>query len=430
MNIRVKGKQKLSGEVYPSGSKNSIVFLLPASLMFNQEVILRNVPEVSDVERLLTIMKKLGSKIEWNRKEKEMKIDNSELSFNNISKDDLGNMRGTSLLWGPMLARFRKVNFDELPGGCTLGFRTLFPHYDAFRHLGVKIQETSHGVKMDATKANGSEFWLSEMSPTATGNALMLASNLKGKTRIVGAASEPQVQDLCNFLSSAGVKIQGIGSNVLEIEGVGEFSGVDHSLFSDHYEIATFLAMAAVTGGRIKVHHALPFLFHQINEIFSKFNINIYYKGETAILEANQKIQIKSEEEGRRILTIKAQPWPALPVDLLPIFIPIALSAKKGQALFHNWMYEAGLFWTSELNKLGANIVMCDPHRIIVIAGQKLTSATLEAPYIIRAVVAMVMAVMIAEGESLILNADALYRGHPHFSENLKMLGAEIEEVE
>lgn len=428
MNIEVKGKQVLSGEICPSGSKNSAVALIPATILFDKKVVLENIPDITDVDKLVAIMRKFGSKIVWDKKKKVMEIDNSKLSFKKLDKEDLGNMRGTSLLWGPMLARFKKINFNELPGGCTLGFRPFGAHYRAFRDLGVKVKETNHRVGMDASEAKPTEIWLTQMSPTATENVVMLATGLKGRTRIIGAASEPQVQDLCNFLIKCGAKIRGVGSNLLEIEGGIALSPSKHRLLSDHYEIATFLALGAATGGEIRVCDAIPEFFKPISSVFSKFGVNIEYEDDVAIVRANQKITIKTEEE-RGTLFIKAQPWPALPVDMLPLFIPLALVADKGQVLFHNWMYEAGLFWTTELQKLGANVVIADPHRVMVTAGSKLHSATLEAPYIIRAVVAMVMAAMIADGKSLILNADVLYRGHPHFAENLKKLGAVIKEV-
>ncbi len=428
MHIRVESKQVLSGEIYPSGSKNSAVALIPATILFDKKVILENIPDITDVERLIAIMKKLGSKISWNREKKVMEVDNSKLSFESLDYEDMGNMRGASLLWGPMLARFGKVSFNDLPGGCTLGFRTLSPHYQAFRDLGVKVEETSRSVTMDATKSNAAEILLTEMSPTATENVIMLATGLKGETRIIGAASEPQVQDLCNFLVKCGAKITGIGSNTLEIEGGTPLSSAKHRLLSDHYEIATFLALASATGGKLKVYNAIPDIFWPIARVFSKFGVNIQYDDDTAVIEKGQKI-ILDIEKGREILIVKPQPWPGLPVDTLPLFIPLALAAHKGQVLFHNWMYEAGLFWTSELQKMGANIVMGDPHRVLVNAGSELQGATLEAPYIIRAVVAMVMTAMIAEGESLILNADVLYRGHPNFARNLRRLGAKIEEV-
>jgi UDP-N-acetylglucosamine 1-carboxyvinyltransferase len=428
MDIKVKGQQILEGEIYPSGSKNSAVAILPATLMFDKPLILKNIPDITDVAKLVSIMKKLGSKIDWDKDKKEMKVDNSKLSFSEVEEDDWNTMRGTSLLWGPMLARFKKIDFGGLPGGCTLGYRTLAPHYDAFREMGIKIEDSEKGIRMDAGSAHANEFWLTEMSPTATENAVMLAVSLPGITKIIGAASEPQVQDLCKFLNAAGSRIQGIGSSILIIDGGSYLRPVEHTLFSDHYEIATFLALGAVTGGKVKVHNAYPELFVKINEVFKSFGIEINYEKDTAVVEKNQKIKINYFDD-RKLLTIKAQPWPGLPVDLLPIYIPLAMAAENGQTLFHNWMYEAGLFWTSELAKLGANIVMCDPHRIIVLSGCKLKGDTLEAPYIIRAVTAMVMGAMIAEGESLILNADALYRGHPKFAENLQNIGASIEEI-
>lgn len=428
MDIKVEGGQVLSGEVYPSGLKNSAVALIPASLLFKEKITFENIPDITDVQRLLNILQKMGSLVSWSKEKRVLEIDNSNISFSELGEEDLGNMKGTSLLWGPMLSRFGKVMFDELPGGCTLGFRTLDPHYTAFRDLGVKVEESARQVGMDATNAHSGEIWLTEMSPTATENALMLAVGLSGTTKIVGAASEPQVQDLCNFLVDCGAKISGIGSSVLEIEGGHELKAKSFRVTSDHYEIATFLALGALTGGRVMVHDVLRGLFRPVESVFSRFGIEVKYDGGGALIEGNQKIEITTEE-GRGILVIRAQPWPALPVDILPIFIPISLAAPRGQVIFHNWMYDAGLFWTSEFQKLGANIIMADPHRVLVTAGNKLEGAKLEAPYIIRAVVAMVMTAMISKGESLILNADALYRGHPNFAQNLKNLGARIEEI-
>lgn len=427
MNIKIQGKQTLSGEIHPSGSKNSSVALIPASILFDRKVTIENIPEITDVVRLVAIMEKLGSKISWDKQKCVMELDNSGLKYEDLDHEDLGNMKGTSLLWGPMLARFKKISFKELPGGCTLGFRTLDPHYAAFRDLGVAVRENQTSVDMDATNASATEVWLTEMSPTATENVVMLAVGIVGKTRIIGAASEPQVQDLCNFLVKCGAKISGIGSSIIEIEGGHSLTPVTHRLLSDHYEIATFIALAAATGGSVKIHDALPGLINNINNVYKKFGVEVKYDGDMAVVESGQKVAINSEAHGT--LSVKAQPWPALPVDTLPLFIPLALAAGEGQVLFHNWMYDAGLFWTSELLKLGANVIMCDPHRVIVSAGNKLHGATLEAPYIIRAVVAMAMSAMIAEGESIILNADALYRGHPRFAENLRRLGAKIEEV-
>lgn len=428
MDIKIQGGQVLSGEITPSGSKNSAVAIIPASILFDKPLTLKNIPDITDVARLITLLENIGSKIKWNKEKQELYIDNSKLSYNTVSKEGVGNMRGTSLLWGPMLSRFGKVEFEELPGGCTLGVRPLGPHYDAFEALNVEIQATNRSVLMSAKNAKATTLWLTEMSPTVTENAIMLAVLLKGKTTIVGAASEPQVQDLCKFLVESGAKIEGVGSSVIVVEGVDKLTPPDkYEIFPDHYEIATFLALGAVTKGQIRVNNALPELFVHINYVFSKFNIKIKYENDTAIVERNQKLKIIDGNNGT--LNIKAQPWPGLPVDMLPLFIPIALASESGSVLFHNWMYEAGLFWTSELSKLGANIIMADPHRVLINAGNKLFGAKLEAPYVIRAVVAMTMCAMITKGETVILNADALYRGHPRFADNLQRLGAKIEEI-
>ncbi len=428
MDIIVQGGQVLSGEITPSGSKNSAVCIIPATILFDKPITLKNIPNITDVTRLVTTLENLGSKIVWDKENKNLTIDNSKLIYDRVSKENVGNMRGMSLLWGPMLSRFGKVEFEELPGGCTLGIRSLGPHYDAFKSLNVDIKSTSRSVSMDAKKAKSTTMWLTEMSPTVTENAIMLSVRLKGRTTIVGAASEPQVQDLCKFLSAAGAKITGVGSSVIVIEGVDVINPPsEYEILPDHYEIATFLALGAATGGRIRVNNAIPELFVHINHVFSQFNIDIKYEKGVAIVESDQKIKIISENN--QTLNVKAQPWPGLPVDMLPLFIPIALASKSGSVLFHNWMYESGLFWTSELVKLGANVIMADPHRVIINAGNESMGAKLEAPYIIRAVVAMTMCAMIAKGETIILNADALYRGHPKFAENLKRLGAKIEEI-
>lgn len=428
MNISVKGGQILSGEILPSGSKNSAVAVIPATILFDKKVILKNIPNITDVDKILSIMSKLGSKYNWNKEEGILEIDNSKLTLLDLGPDDLGKIRGTSLFWGPILSRFNKINFSGIPSGCTLGYRTLEPHFQAFEDLGVKIKQRGSTVEMTTNGDIANEIWLKEMSPTTTENVLMYLASSKAKIEIIGAASEPQVQDLCNLLVKSGVKISGIGSSILEVEGTGSFSSFEHEILSDHYEIATFIALVVATKGKIVIKKAIPDLFKQISWYFSKLGVDIKYDGDTAIVEAPERLLIKEDPE-KKYLSIKAQPWPGLPVDILPLFIPLALAAEKGQTLFHNWMYDSGLFWTNQLRKLGANILMCDPHRVIVTAGNKLHGAEMEAPYIIRATVAMVMAAMIAEGESTIINADALYRGHPDFAEKLSSLGASIKEI-
>ncbi|KKR28022.1 MAG: EPSP synthase (3-phosphoshikimate 1-carboxyvinyltransferase) superfamily [Candidatus Woesebacteria bacterium GW2011_GWA1_39_8] len=428
MNIRVQGNQKLQGEITPSGSKNSAVHIIPATLLFHAPVVLENIPDIRDVESLVNTLKVMGSNISWDKQSGKLAVDNSKINFLKLQQEDLNKMKASSLLWGGLLGRFKKVDFGELPGGCTLGIRPFEPFYKSFREFGIKVTETQKGVVMDASAAKATDMWLTEMAVSVTSTLIMIATSLEGTTKLTGVASEPQVQDLCNFLVQAGAKITGIGTNEITVSGPSDLRSVSYRILNDHYEIATFLALGAVTGGEIKVKNAQPELFRQINYEFSKFNIKIDYDGDTAIVGAKQKIKFTGTFE-KKTNVVRAQPWPSLPVDLIPIFIPLALAAPDKYILFHNWMYESGLFWTSELTKLGAEIIMCDPHRVLVFGGKKLKGATLEAPFIIRATVSMVMSSMIASGESLILNADALYRGHPHFSQNLAKLGAKIEEI-
>jgi len=429
MNLKIQGGQVLSGTITPSGSKNSVLTLIPATLLFDKPVTLYNIPDITDVSRLIEILTHLGSKISWDKKAHSITINNSDASFESIDPIDVTNakgIRGTTLLWGPLLARFKKAESSEQPAGCTLGARPLDTHFQAFFDLGVTVKTENNHVYLDAGKARAATVWLLETSVTATENIIMLATSLSGTTTIINAATEPHVQDLCNFLNACGAKISGVGSSTLNIVGGSTLVPTDYSVISDHYEIGTFLALGALTGGEIKVKNSIPEHFLAINREFAKFGINISYEQDTAIIKKGQQIKITKTNSP---LIIRAQPWPALPVDMLPLFIPLALKAPTGQTLFHNWMYEAGLFWTSELLKFGANLTMCDPHRILVTAGNSLLGTTVDAPYIIRAAIALTMTAMIAEGETIIRSADSIHRGHPDFVANLKLLGAQIEEV-
>jgi len=427
MDIRIVGGQKLSGEVIPSGSKNSALAILTASVLIEDPIVLTNIPNLSDVQTIISVLEQLGSKISWNKESRSLHIDNRDLHFHRFTKAEIGDMKGTAMLWGAMLGRFGKSDFEDLPGGCTLGARPIDAHFAAFRDLGVSITESKTGVSLDSTHAKATEIWLTEMSPTATANAVMLAVSLNGTTVIRGAASELSVQDLCLFLKSAGAKIAGVGGNVLVIEGGQRLSKTQHAIFSDHYEIATFLALAACTEGEIAVHQALPTHFKPIVREFAKFNVTVKYEGSTAIVRGGQPVTIGTNP-GKTIL-VRPQPWPALPVDMLPLFIPLALEAPQGTTLFHNWMYESALFWTTELLNFGANVIILDPHRMMTVAGNPLKGATVRAPYIIRATVALIMTALIADGESIIRNADNLERGHDNFVEKLRALGANIEKI-
>jgi UDP-N-acetylglucosamine 1-carboxyvinyltransferase len=429
MTLKISGGQTLQGTITPSGSKNSAVCLIPTTLLFDRPITLKNIPEITDVTRLVEILTHLGSKITWDKTACTMTIDNSKVSFESIDPQDVTSqkgIRGTTLLWGPLLARFKKCESSEQPAGCTLGTHPLDAHFQAFFDLGVTVKTDNSHIYLDAKAAKPATIWLMETSPTATENIITFATSLPGTTTIINAATEPNVQDLCNFLVACRAKITGIGSSVLQITGACPLQPTTHNIISDHYEIGTFLALGAITKGEIKINNAIPEHFTQINREFAKFGLQISYNGTTAVITSGQKPTITKTTAP---MIVRAQPWPALPVDMLPLFIPLALAAPSGQVLFHNWMYESGLYWTSELLKFGANVTMCDPHRILITGGNKLAGTTVESPYIIRAAIALAMTAMLANGETIIKNADSIHRGHPNFVKNLKSLGAQIEEI-
>jgi len=426
MNIRIEGEQVLSGEIKSSGYKNSALALIASTILFDKPVRLKNVPQIVDVEKAISSLQSLGAKVIWDKSNNSLEIDCKDLKDGEMEFS--GKMRGEVLFWGPLLARFKRINFTGFPGGCTLGYRSLTPHIQAFKDMGVSVKENFGRFKMKVGRTRKRTIFLLEVSPTATENLLMFCLSIEGVTKIVGASADPQVQDLCQFFRNCGARINGVGSSVLEISGGIHLSPRDYEISPDDHEVATFLAMGAVTGGGVKVRGVNRWTFEPIRKTFESFGVDLRFDKDTVSVPKGCVPKI-IPRDNRGYLLIKAQPWPGLMVDNLPLFIPLALASKKGQVVFHNWMYEAGLFWVSELQKLGANIIIADPHRIIVSGGKKLRADVLEAPYIIRAVVAMVMSAMIAKGETVILNADSLYRGHPYFAENLKRLGAKIEEI-
>lgn len=424
MDVRIRGGKILQGEITPSGSKNSAMAILPASILIEGKVELDNVPAITDVEKIVGVLQRLGAKIEWDKEHRRMVIDNSDLTYTVFRHEDIGNMKGIAMFWGAMLTRFGKVVFEELPGGCTLGARPLDAHFLVFKDLGVKIAIDDNGVSMSADDVVAREVWLEEMSPTATANALMLAASIDGQTTIVGAAAEPSVQDLCNFLVGAGLKIEGIGSSKLVVVGGSRLSETKHRIFSDHIEIATYIALGACQSASLKILDAMPHNFVHIGRQFEKFGVTLEYVGQTCELKMNNGPILR--EGLRKTTVIRAQPWPGLPVDTLPLFIPLALACKEGTVMFHNWMYESALFWTGELASFGGNVVLCDPHRVIVTGGNHLHGAEVTAPYIIRAAVSLMMTALLAEGESVIRNIDPVFRGHPTMLETLTNLGADI----
>lgn len=430
MDIKVTGNRKLEGRITPSGNKNAVLPMLCATLLTDEPITLTNVPNLTDVAKILDVYSRLNVNAEFNQHQKVLRIQNDTVNLDQFNGSLPLGMRASILLLAPMLARFGELDLDFNIGGCTLGIRDVDPHIYMLEELGAEVHRESSRLTLRLPKGRfqGANLWPDYASVTGTENAIMAAVLAEGTTVIYNAASEPHVQNLCEMLVSMGAKIDGIGSNRLIIEGVEKLHGCETRVIADHHEITTFLALGAMTGGRVEVEDALPEHFPLINNAFAKLGVEIKYDGNIAYVEENQSFEPTKAFTETFINRIEAAPWPYFPADLLPLMISLSLKTK-GITRFWNKIYEGGLFWTAELVKTGAKLELSDPHRLMVIGPTKLTGAKLDCPPIIRATVALIMAAMAADGESILLNIDTVYRAHPNFVENLRLLGAEIQEI-
>ena len=425
-NLIVHGGKPLSGTITPSGNKNAVLPILCATLLTNEPVVLSNVPAITDIEKLVAFFRSIGSRIDWDREAKTMRLDHSSLD-DSIDPDSLPqDMRSSVLLFAPLLHRFKSIKLESNPKGCALGVRELDPHLEILSHLGASV---SHNEDLSITLADrfrGASHWADYMSVTTTETFIMAASLAKGESILTNAASEPHVQDLCRFLVSMGAKIEGIGTSVLRVMGVDQLGGTTAAISSDHHEVATFLALGAITGGDVTIERSEPQHFDLINRSFAKLGVNIAIHGDNARCGPKQSLHIQAPFTSNLLPKIEAAPWPYFPVDLLPPMVALATRAN-GVMHFWNKVYEGGFSWLPELVKFGAHAVVSDPHRIIIFGQRPMRPAIVEAPYIIRAAVALYMTAASIEGRSIVKNADPIRRAHPQFAENLRKLGAEIE---
>lgn len=424
-NLIVRGGNKLVGEITPAGNKNSALPILCATLLTDDDITIYNFPELTDVSKLIDLMTELGSKVDWDKEKQVVKINNSGFCK---SFDETGlplGMRGALLILAPLLHRHKILEIQQEIGGCSLGIREIDPHLEVFKSLGANVTVNKKLTIEAKDGLKGNTLWQDYMSVTTTENFVMAASLAKGVSKMINSASEPHVQDLCNFLTELGANVEGIGSSTLTVTGVEKLHGGEFTITSDHHEITTLLALGAMTGGQVRINNAIPHHFQLIDKTFAKFGVSIKYEGNTAYTESNGKLKVVEPFTKNLLQKVEAAPWPYFPTDLLPLMMALAVKAE-GNCMFWNKIYEAGLFWIPEMIKFGAHIVMCDPHRVIIFGGKELSPATVDAPNIIRATVALMMVALTIEGESVIKNADSIKRAHPHFVENLQMLGANI----
>src|SRR5690606_19972412 len=386
----------------------------------------RNVPEITDVTRIVEFFGELGSKVAWDKQAKVLEVDHSTVSPGATATLPQA-MRASIMMIPGLLVRLGEARLEHEVKGCTLGAREIDPHVAVFRAFGAEVSQSGHEIVFRATNSGQpARMWLEYASVTTTENFILSALTVKGASQLVNAACEPHVQEMCTFLERMGARIVGKGTSMVSVEGGAELHGADYTFADDFHEIATFLALAAVTGGDIAVRNDHPHHFDLIDRTFEKFGAEVRHADGWSRLEAPPRLKVEENFTSHLITKVEAAPWPYIPADLLPIFIALGVKAE-GQVMFWNKVYEGGLTWHTELSLFGAHTLLCDPHRLITFGGDPLAPATVTSPYIIRVAIALLMVASSIEGESTILDADPIRRAHPGFVDNFVSLGADVQ---
>ncbi|HEY1508278.1 MAG TPA: UDP-N-acetylglucosamine 1-carboxyvinyltransferase [Solirubrobacteraceae bacterium] len=422
----IQGGVPLSGTIVPAGNKNGALPILAACLLTDDEVILRNVPRISDVEAMALLLEGLGARVQW-LGPGEVSIDASSVDRHEPDRELAERIRASFLLAGPLLARFGQAVMPP-PGGDVIGRRRLDPHLDAFRALGARVENAHDHIKVQApTGLRPCDFLMDEPSVMATENALMAAALTRGPTVIRNAASEPHVQDLARMLVSMGAPIDGIGSNVMTVHGVGSLRGCTHTIAPDHIEIGSFMALAGVTGGELIVRDTVPEDLRMVRLVFDRLGLRSEVRGADVIVPGNQELVIRNDQ-GDYMPKVEDGPWPAFPADLTSIALALA-SQAEGSVIIHEKMFENRLFFCDKLQLMGAAITICDPHRAIVVGPRRLRGQRVDSPDI-RAGMAMLIAALCADGTTEIGNVRHIDRGYERIDERLRELGARITRVD
>ncbi len=424
--LAVRGGQPLKGRIEPSANKNAVLPVLCSTLLSDAPIMLRNVPEITDVQRINAFFEELGSTVIWDKAAKTYKIDHSTIPAN--ARASLPQAMRASIMMIPgLLARLGEARLEHEVKGCTLGAREIDPHVEVFKAFGAtESTEERHLVFRRKGKSEAARMWLEYASVTTTENFIISALSADGSSQIVNAACEPHVQELCAFLEKMGACIKGKGTSMVSVEGKPQFTSVDYTFDEDFHEVATFLALSAVTGGDIFIRNSRPDQFMLIDRTFAKFGAHVEHADGFSRLNAPEQLVVQQNFTSHITTKVEAAPWPYIPADLLPIFIALGVRAD-GQTMFWNKVYEGGLTWHTELSLFGAHTLLCDPHRLITFGGDKLRPGTVTSPYIIRVAIAMLMVASSIEGESTILDADPIRRAHPDFVANIDSLGVDVE---
>tara|TARA_B100000900_G_C20580828_1_gene717470 strand:- start:596 stop:1903 length:1308 start_codon:yes stop_codon:yes gene_type:complete len=430
----IEGGNKLKGEIQPQGAKNEALQILCAVLLTPEKVIINNVPNIVDINILIELLNDLGVKIE-KLSEDSYSFQADEINLDYLTSDEFKlkgtRIRGSIMIVGPLLARFGK-GFIPRPGGDKIGRRRLDTHFIGFQRLGAEFEYDSKDsfYRVTTKGLKGTYMLLDEASVTGTANIVMTAVMAKGTTTIYNAACEPYLQQLCKMLNRMGANIQGIGSNLLTIEGVNYLGGCEHTILPDMIEIGSFIGLAAMTQSEITIKNVSWENLGVIPSVFQKLGIKLERKGDDIYIPSQESYEIKNFIDGS-ILTISDAPWPGFTPDLLSIILVVSTQAK-GSVLIHQKMFESRLFFTDKLIDMGAQIILCDPHRASVIGLNRQTplrATTMTSPDI-RAGVSLLIAALSAEGTSTIHNINQIDRGYQNIDDRLRSLGAKIQRVE
>jgi UDP-N-acetylglucosamine 1-carboxyvinyltransferase len=420
----IEGGYPLSGTVEPAGNKNAALPILAASLLTEEELVVGNVPRIKDVEAMIALLEDLGVSVTW-RDDHELVLQAQRVRDATVDEELAGRIRASFLVAGPLLARFGEAHLPP-PGGDVIGRRRLDPHLDALVALGAQIDAGTDYHMSAPGGLRAGEIFMDEASVMATENALMAAALTPGLTTINNTASEPHVQELGRLLVAMGAEIDGIGSNRLTVRGRERLGGAVHTIAADHIEVGSFMALAAVTGGELRIKGTVPGDLHMIRAIFDRLGLGSHFEGNDVIVPPEQRLWVK-DDVGAAIPKIDDGPWPAFPADLTSIALAVATQAQ-GTVMIFEKMFENRLFFVDKLTAMGARIVLCDPHRAIVNGPSRLHGKRMESPDI-RAGMALLIASLCAEGVSEIGNVGQIDRGYERIDERLRELGARIERV-
>jgi UDP-N-acetylglucosamine 1-carboxyvinyltransferase len=419
----IEGGHPLAGSVRPGGSKNEVLPVLAATLITDQTVTLDNVPRIEDVLIMLQIMERMGGRHQW-LGPNTVEINNSGVSHGEAPADLCRKLRASILLAGPLLARFGSTTLSP-PGGDVIGRRRLDTHFGGFTALGATV-EFDAMIRISSPGLTGADIFLDEPSVTGTENILMAAVLATGRSIIRNAACEPHVQGLCRMLVALGAQISGIGTNTLTIEGVRHLQPGRHRISSDYLEIGSFIGLAAMTRSAITIEDVVPDDVRMIGHIFSRLGVEYRLAEGNLHVPAEQELAIRNDF-GNQIPKIDDGPWPAFPTDMMSIAITVA-TQSRGMVLFFEKMFDGRMFFTDSLVSMGARIILCDPHRVVVSGPAQLTGTTLSSPDV-RAGMALVLAALAAKGKSTIYNVRHIDRGYERIEDKLRALGAKIERL-